>query len=280
MEKTLINYASGGLGNILLPMASCKAFAKKTNRKFIACWEPTFACMATYSDLFEDTAEVIIKNDLVTLDNVKIYGSSSDINYDGHLFNNTSLSSISNKYLPIPVNHLHIRANDDENNLIVYHNNFIPGIDLVDSINEFQNFSWKKEIIATVEQLASELQITKNVYGVTARATDFNNLIEEYITPIRDIIKQNPDSRFFLTSDSKEWEEQICNTFPNNVFKRKKIFYVKKRDENNASWSNNILRGRESVIEAVIDMHLLSKTNFILYNSASSFAQMITYLNR
>jgi len=277
MEKSIISYASGGLGNILLPLSSCKAIANKTGRKLIVCWEPTFACMSTFKDLFEDDdVQVISKNDLLSFDDVKIYGNLHDIQFDSTLFSNNSLNSLTNKFLTLPVANLNIE--DKEKNVIVYHNNILPTLDSKESIEEFKNLKWNSQILSEINGLLKDLNIDKSVYGAHARATDFSEGIDVYTNAISAILSTNMNAKIFLCSDSEEWENNLCNMFPNNVFVRQKKAVVTKNNEQLGTWSNNIFRSSDSVIEAVIDMYLLSKTNFVIYNGHSSFSQMIKHL--
>ncbi len=99
-----------------------------------------------------------------------------------------------------------------------------------------------------------------------------------YSDAIATIIRINSEARIFLCSDSADWETQLCNLYPRNVFIRTKKAFVVKGNENIGTWSNNIFRSKDSVFEAVIDIHLLSKTNFAVYNGNSSFSQMINHL--
>jgi len=276
MENTIINYTSGGLGNILLPLSSCKVIAKKTGRKLIVCWEPTFACMATFKEIFEEDVQVISKNDLLSFDDVRIYGNLHDIQFDSTLFGNNSLNSLTNKFLTLPVANLNIE--DKEKNVIVYHNNILPTIDSKESIEELRNLKWNSQLLSNINGLLKDLNIDKSVYGAHARATDFSDGIGVYIDSIETIIRTNSEARIFLCSDSEEWEKQLCNMFPKNVFIRPKKATVTKNNEQIGTWSNNIFRSADSVFEAIIDMHLLSKTNFTIYNGHSSFAQMIKHL--
>ena len=276
MEKTIINYVSGGLGNILLPLCSCSVVSKKTDRKLIGCWEETPACMANYLDLFDGEMQIISKKDLLSFDNVKIYGDLYDINFDSVLYEENSFQQLTKKYTTLPIQNFHL--DDSEKNVIAYYNNIIPTLDKNEVIEEFKKLKWNKNIISKVEKYKKEFNIDKNVFGINARATDFNNGIEIYINYVNEILKSNSNARFFVVSDSSDWEEIICNIFPDNVFRRLKSSYVTKKNENIVEWSNNVFRSKESVIESVIDAHLLSKTNFSIYNNHSSFAQMIKYL--
>jgi len=276
MSNRVISYASGGLGNVLLPLCSSILFSKKTNKDMLVCWEPTFACMATFEDLFEnENIHLISKKDLLKLNDVKIYGSLSDINYDSFLFKNNSFQVLTLTNQVLPVNFLN--PEDKNQNIIIYHNNILPTLNKGEVINEIKSLKWKKDILDKIEHISSELKIDNSVFGISARATDFNNSLDLYTNAIKSLIKDS-STRFFISSDSVEWEEKICNMFPDNCFRRQKSAYVTKQNENIDTWSNNILRSSDSVIEAVIDAHLLSKTDFKVYNAHSSYAQLINYL--
>lgn len=273
----IISYASGGLGNILLPLSSCMFLSKKTNRKLAVCWEPTFACMASFNDLFDDSSiEVISKNELLFLKNLEIYGSLSDINHDSFLFKNDSFQKLTIDSRVLSVNEFNFENKHE--NIIIYHNNIIPNINKEEVLKEIKNLKWKKSILEIINKNILELNIDKSVYGISVRATDFNNDISFYIEEIKKIIMMDKSALFFVSSDSVEWEDKICKMFPLNCFKRIKSSYVIKKDENLDTWNNNILRSLDSVVNSVIDAHLLAKTNFKIYNNHSSFAQLINYI--
>ncbi len=277
-EKKIISYASGGLGNILLPISSCIAFAELTGRKPVICWEPIFRCMGTFHDLFENEIQVIKKSDLLNLENIKIYCDSIGyIENDSNLYSDSSFLQVTQKHPSLlPVSSLNINA--EQENIILYHNNFLSQLDNEKSIKGLHSLIVKKEILRIVEEFVKMNNINKNVFGAHARATDFNNGIDSYLRSISSIIASNSEYKFFLCSDSTDWEEQIFNLFPNNIIIRKKKDVVTKLNQNNNNWSNNALTSKEAVIEGLIDMIILSKTNFTVYNEHSSFAQMVKYL--
>lgn len=276
MEKRLINYASGGLGNILLPLSSCIALAKETNRKPVICWEPTFRCMATFKDIFDDEIEVINKEQLLLYNDVKVYGDYFDINYDGDLYHDYSLRSVVTKFMTLPVSLL--KKDDNQENVIIYHNNIIPSVGTNSSIDVLKNLKIKQEILEKVEEFSLKNFQGLEVYGAHARGTDFNNPIDFYLNGIRELINKNKDCKIFLCSDSPEWEKQILDLYPDNIILRNKEHFVTRLSDRNPGWSNNALTSKEAVIEGLIDMLLLTKTNFSVYNSNSSFAQVVKHL--
>ncbi len=277
-EKTIINYASGGLGNILLPLSSCIALAKEVNRKPVICWEPTFRCMATFKDIFDNDIDVIEKKDLLSYENVKIYGDFFDINFDGDLYFNHSLVQLGLKNTILPVSLL--KKDDIEENVVVYHNNIIPAVGLEPSVSALKSLKIKDEILEQVEEFSSNYFQDAEIFGAHARGTDFNNPIDYYLNGIRDLINNNNDCKIFLCSDSPEWEKQILDLYPNNIILREKKHFVTKLSERNTGWSNNALTSKEAVIEGLIDMLLLSKTNFSVFNNQSSFAQVVNHLRK
>ena len=83
--------------------------------------------------------------------------------------------------------------------------------------------------------------------------------------------------KILFCSDNVEWEQEIKNYFPEKIIIRQKIDHVKKFD-NNLGWVNNVFTSEESTIEGLIDIYLLSKTNFLHYNPDSTFAKLSKYL--
>ena len=63
--------------------------------------------------------------------------------------------------------------------------------------------------------------------------------------------------------------------YKNKVILNSDKKYAEKNDKNKEGWINNSLLTKEAVIDGVIDMYLLSKTNFKIYNKTSSYAQLV-----
>ena len=136
-------------------------------------------------------------------------------------------------------------------------------------------------------------EIDHNFIGLHIRQTDHTSQVplESYLSYIQSILEQNKNQKFFVCSDSRDTENIVKNTFPNAVVTYPKDSYVKKYDEEKewtthypARWEAsknpkkefgaggyNVVRDKESVLEAIIDMYLLS------YTTVSDFRAVGTY---
>lgn len=105
-----------------------------------------------------------------------------------------------------------------------------------------------------------------NWIGVHVRRTDHNDSIREstidcFTEKMKAAVEGNQDVRFFLATDDKEVERELCEAFPERVFTYR-----------NKVWGRNSRSGMES---AVVDFLCLSRCRYILgsFNSVfSSFA--------
>lgn len=102
--------------------------------------------------------------------------------------------------------------------------------------------------------------------GVHVRRTDHNDSIKEstldcFTEKMKEAIADDQEVRFFLATDDREVERELCETFPERVFTCR-----------NKVWGRNSRSGMES---AIVDFLCLSKCRYILgsFNSVfSSFA--------
>jgi hypothetical protein len=124
---------------------------------------------------------------------------------------------------------------------------------------------------------------TREYIGVHLRKTDFVPSFDENI--IREAVKTNPEIKFFICSDNKETEEAYLQ-FP-NVFVNPKESYAEKLqpgdwnqtivDGLGNSFPFNVKRSESSVISAMVDLVLLSRSQLLPTDKRSSFLQ-VAYL--
>jgi hypothetical protein len=165
---------------------------------------------------------------------------------------------------------------DPKKYIIIYDNKLF--LNLVDCASFFNVLLLDSEIELRINDFTKSNNIDNTVFGIHARGTDFiNEKLDTYLDSVKKLIELDKSCKILFCSDSQKWESKVKEKFPNNVITRKKNSHPKK---NNflKGWSNNIHRSEASVIEAIIDIYLLSKTNFIVYNSHSTFAQIALHL--
>lgn len=120
-------------------------------------------------------------------------------------------------------------------------------------------------ILEEVDSFCEEHGINKDCYGVHVRATD--NLSSRNLNYAEQQVKSR--KKVFICSDEQEIEDHF-NKYQ-NVVTRKKKFYVEKivpggwripPPPNDPTKCYNVNRTKESVVEAFIDLLILSRTNF------------------
>jgi hypothetical protein len=132
----------------------------------------------------------------------------------------------------------------------------------------------------------AEQSLGQPYYGIHLRRTDL--CVGYTDDEVRQIVSNHPDSKFFVCSDDPV-AERFATVYP-NVECRSKLAYVEKRDDSQ-SWTSltkdddqrlycgNIERNAESVIDAVVDLLILSNAT-ILGFSGSTFQSLARLLGR
>lgn len=275
MSKILL-YNIGGLCNRLRPLSSVFALANQMNRELEIFWPPDKACGAEFSDLF--TNDFPIMSEIKDLDfsnetDCVIYTSPSRINRDYSVYKREGLIDLADRVNVINNEGL-INLNIEENTIIIFLDNFIRNITNIDYVKVLKSLTPTKEIQTRIDEQKNLLGLNKTIIGVHARTTDFYVDHKPYSNRIRDVLDKNPNQKFFVTSEYRETEQAIKEEFGDCILLYDKKYYIVKEDDKNASWGDNILFTKESVIEAVVDLYLLSYTDLQIYNPISTFAEV------
>ena len=195
-EKKIINYSTSGLGNRLRPLASCYSISKKSGRKLCAYWDTITpnGCLAEFSELFTNHLDTISMEDMRELEDCLLISEGD--NPDAHgfkreeeKFGRTILKELAQKY---PYRNYNSFSYDDQNkNIIIYHNNFLPTVSKDDADEFILALKPVKEIQIKVDHYIGELGLNKQIIGVHARGSDFGFPVEHYIDAIESIIEKN-----------------------------------------------------------------------------------------
>ena len=274
--KYIINYSSGGLGNRLIPLSCIMGLCEKLGRKVGIVWPETIRCMGRFENLFlNDINQFKVKN----LDplNTVIYTNPGYIVHDASLNNNKDLLELSYLCQVKSLDRLNEISNEEKKYIVIYNNtSFLESTNSISK--QLKSLKVTDNIKNKINDFVEEYKIDRTVTGIHARGTDFiNENLSDYIQIIKNILLNNPECKIFFCSDNVEWETHIKNKFPENIIIRQKKDYVKKSNDN-LGWVNNVYTSEESTIEGLIDIYLLSKTNFLFYNHASTFAQLSIHL--
>jgi hypothetical protein len=273
--KYIINYSSGGLGNRLIPLSCIMELCEKLDRKVGVVWPETIRCMGQFKNLFSNEITEIKINNLNPSETV-IYTNKDFITHDASLNNNNDLLNLSYLCEVKDLNRLNEIYSEDKKYILIYHNTSFLEINSISK--QLKSLKVTDYIKNKIDDFVEMYKIDKTVIGVHARGTDFiHENISNYIQIIKNILLNNPKSKILFCSDSVEWESYIKNQFPENIIIRQKKDSVKKLNDN-LGWINNVYTSEESTIEGLIDIYLLSKTNFLYYNPESTFAKLSIFL--
>jgi hypothetical protein len=268
--KKIIIFCDGGLGNRLGVLIGGIITAKKLNLDYEICWPANSWCGCDFVDLFDTNKNIINKNI-----NELFLEDSEDV----FLIHENQTKSKLKKIYSHSLQTLELLKNC-ENNIIYYHNQIPKYYNKSEIINTLSSLKIKKNIIDEVKKFSKEHDI-ENRIGIHIRKTDFLPKVDDKII-FDGIINSN--NLFFVCSDDSETEKNFSNLL--NVVIHNKKNYAEKLNPS-TSWNDktvdyegrefyfNIKRNSESVIEAFIDMLILSRTK-IHNNTMSTF---LTFAN-
>jgi glycosyltransferase involved in cell wall biosynthesis/SAM-dependent methyltransferase len=273
VPKRVICYCVGGLGNRLLPLASCAELARLTGRQLVILWRnDDFRCQAAFSELFENEIATLSDDDLRYISAPKIYADPKTVSFEAALNNKNALAELVRRHGATDWNAVSLE--DQAQEVIVYHNSLLPAVDENGSRGFLQQLRPVPALQSRIEAFAAEHGIDRTVMGVHARGTDFNVGIQRYADKIRTVLEERPMQRFLVCSDDSEYERQLKEMFSAHVIVRTKKDCVRRVDAN-ANWINNTLTSNAAVQEAIVDIYLLARTDFKIFHDGSSFAQLV-----
>jgi len=275
MNKILIE-CGGGLGNRLGGLVSGLQVAEQCNLHPIVNWARHTTCDCDFDELF-DTKTFYAKNIKITKDTNPDLSSYDVVRPSKWLIETNNNTVFHDKRTLQNIKNL--------NNSIYYYSNSIPiYLNGQNTIKKLLEFIPRKEILKKVKKFVSYNNINNSVKGLHIRKTDLNLVDENKYIPI---VRSNTNTRFFICSDSKEAEDKF-QPYSNAIIKEKS-FYVKKLFDNSA-WrfkkgidndgnarKYNVNRSSDSVVEALVDMLILSHTDIEDTSRHSSFLRFSKY---
>ena len=280
MKNKLLIYAVGGLGNRFNSIIN-GIFLNETYFKgeIILYWPNEETCDCKFTDLFELPTNITVINTLDGLDmNVfKIYGKYSDTRPEVAPVVGSFPSLIGNQ-LSYPDNIATVTDTIYSDISEEYRSNilkrFIPTKYIKDEVNKFY--------------VANNINTTTT--GLHIRRTDGEFLLGKPNSYFEEKIKNNTKTNIFICSDDYQTEMHFKSLFTDKVFFRKKQSYTEKIYE--GSWNNirvfdkeknkkifvkfNVKISKQAAIDGLIDILILSKTNFD--KGRSTFCQTAWYL--
>lgn len=262
--KTLIAYIDGGLGNRIGTLIGGMFLETFLNRKLIINWPINNWCGCNFNTLFDNDIEnekMSMPVFLEKYNTCNLITHEIQSNFSGQQLHPPILSCIN-----------YVKDDLEQKEIILYNNNSILNFMNIDDILiQLNKLKIKSHIIEYVKEFCKNNKIDKNVIGIHIRKTDggLNNINESIF---KENIIYNKNQKYFICSDDKE-TELFYNNYENVIIHNKQ-YYVEKFNKNN-DWNSDIIdvngklhpfnvnRSEESVIEAFLDLLILSRTTLL-----------------
>lgn len=263
----------GGLANRLKPLASCHSFARETGRTLAVNWPADGHCGAAFSDLYGNPIREITFDTIFRARSLKLYADLPFVRGLGF----AELLRMIEEFDSAPLSRTSEIPADSQELIVVYGNDYLEGVNPDFFHGFFESLQPVEKISRTIHLAREELGINREIIGVHARGTDFGSPVESYLRQMKEEKQRNPGARFFVCSDSLDYEQRILSEFPDTILHAKNA-YAEKLDKTNGWSMENIKRSGGSVADAVVDMHLLAASDFRIYNPYSSFAHVVNLM--
>lgn len=278
--KKIICYTSGGLCNRILPLLSLIKLNDVIDSELYLYWPVDRICGVKFDDIFEYKIKLIEVDFLESLsekDTFYYCKYPESITNEINLYQRNFFKKIIGLKLIAHGDEQSI-LNTNKNNILIFSPTQLKFIDNFDFKFKFEQLKIKKDIISKANEIGENLQLNKNIIGAHLRGADFNKPFSIYLNQITKEIEQNKQCKIFISSGEKEIEERISQIYPHNIIRRNNKNFIKKYNEN-LPWENNVVMNSNQVIDGLIDILLLSKTNFKIYDDTSTFAQCIKLIS-
>jgi hypothetical protein len=263
-------YCDGGFGNRFNGLISGLALAEAAQLKPIIVWPSNNWCRARFNEIYSDQMDVL-ERELATYVPDKL--NFQFFMTEDHLGMGVPFQSpLQTESMDAAKQFLATSEND-----VFYHTPLIPGfIDAATTVRLVRNLHFLQEITDEADTFIRNHNL--NVFfGIQIRKTDFgvSGADEQNLF---DLISGCPDKRFFVCSDDKNVEERFQKL--SNVAIYPKKAHVEKLED--GDWNKptadcsgrvyacNVNRNAQSVIDAVVDLLILSRSQ-VVKTSNSTF---------
>ena len=295
-NNKLIAIMEGGMGNKFGCIFHAYQLAKDTGKELVISTVRNMHGDVGFHHLFSKTNGITeVENTITELDNLV----PSDVPFLLHKSHFVKCGAIK------PSRNVVYHQGKSHNELVEYIKGLNSCCYLVDGYHALQlpdmmtdvvrELKIQEDVLEKVNDICKQYSIDKTVKGIHIRATDWpykQETIDAAYTTIQRLVEDNPKQKIFVCCDEQSIEKDLCDQLPDNIIVFNKNSYVKKAVE--GTWREdvadvdgrvcnyNTLRDEESVVEAFIDMLLLSRTDIAYGHHVSSFwyfAKIFSNLN-
>tara|TARA_R110000787_G_scaffold132136_1_gene244288 strand:- start:1116 stop:2060 length:945 start_codon:yes stop_codon:yes gene_type:complete len=306
LNKIIYSPLGGGLGNRLGGLINIKFIANMYNMTPCIQWPANNACGCRFEDIYvSDQVDTQVTWDEKAKNNPNInyLYLIHKLKYAPYFVKNLNLS-LPNKTLiecGSSPSRQQVMNFKNYNEIMLTTDNTWPIIPIDVQSRILFDLNLQPCLKEKINAFKTREAIDRNFIGLHIRQTDHTSKIplENYLSHIQSILEQNKNQKFFVCSDSRDTEDIVKDTFPAAVVTYPKDSYVKKYDEEKewtthypARWEAaespkkefgaggyNVIRDKESVLEAIIDMYLLSYTTVSNFGAVGTYQQIAKRLS-
>lgn len=265
----ILIFCDGGFANRINSLVSGMALAALLEREYLVLWPRNNRCGAAFEELFQPHCVVMQgrMQDLLPCErSLRPWLHENDVGF--------SDAFLGLRGLPGP-DALKALVGGDRRPILFVENSILRWLP-TDLINGALNqLAFHPEIVARTREVLGPHRLG-GFYGIHLRGTDF--LPPPPVEQMFEVVAANPGHPFFVCSDDPAIEERFA--VQPNVFTHVKTAYVNKltdapwrhdvTDSDGLPYTSNIDRTAESVIQAGVDLLLLT-ASVPLRTSPSSF---------
>jgi hypothetical protein len=262
----------GGLGNRLSGLVGGLILARQHSLTPVIAWPENNWCGAGFHDLFDSTDRTVTNHNVF-----QVFEHNLDCIFIIH--ENQTHFKLDRCYGHNPDSIQQAVAQSGD---LFYYHNKIPAYFTQDQIvQELNELLINSHVANCVQEFCQHNHVDTTVAGLHLRKTENFNLNEE---SLYEQVSNTPAQRYFVCSDDQATQERFAQ-LP-NVCARAKTNYVEKlipgdwyestTDTDGRQTKYNINRNKQSVIEAFVDMLILSRT-WIRPTVKSSFLNFARY---
>lgn len=269
----VIIYCAGGLGKRLRSLSWAAQWSQRTGRQLTLLWltnDPL--CRIEFSALFSNPIPQITEEELLNLPSCKIYANVKAVADQALINGGQCLRKVVQKWGANNFDELSME--DPEDNIVIYHPNCVVSAENDRHLSIIEKLQPTEPIRQSITEFSTRLNIDKQLIGVHARGTDFGIDVDTYANQMEKAIQRNPDQKFWVCSDEKPYVEELQRRFKGCVVTRPRSAWNLKVDPDQPWFSDNIETSGQGIVEALIDLYLLTLTDFQIYHESSAYAQL------
>lgn len=253
----IIAKPNGGLGNRMRVINSAICLATANHKLPVkVLWKRNSGMNALFSDLFGCTDEIsIVQNPFL----MGCYFYFPKLMPVGYKYYDDQLISVNNQ----------TKEYWDKNHSNVILNTCFDFYELKPETNFYQLFQPVEKLQKKIEQISNGFR--ESMVGVHIRRTDHVPAVnysktENFITRMDELVDENRDTGFYVSTDDIKTESKIRNRFGSRI--------------HSMSDKNLERNTKEGIEDAVVDMYCLSHTKMILGSYSSSFSAVASAIGK